>query len=155
MDKYPWNLNVAESRGWPREAHRVALATGNEDLIAMTHPTNWLTEAEVEATYESKCILCYLPAPAEGPDIDGKRCHEYCYREYLMDNIPHDTSVGYGPHNWGCVPCSLEADKRREYREDPDNNPHRKGSKRAANWVRDRARLDWAMDLRGETYWSM
>lgn len=118
MDNYPWDLALAERRGWPREAHRVALETGNEDLIALTHPTNYLTEDEVEN-----------PAPQ------------------------HKTRGGYGPHDWDCPACKVESERRSEYRK--NNNPHRPGTKAAAKWDRDRASVDWAMDMRGETYWSM
>ena len=121
MDKYPWDLALAESRGWPREAHRIALETGNEDLIALTHPTNYLNEDEVEK-----------PKPE------------------------HEHGVfGYGPHPWSCPACVRDSEDRKAYREDPNNNPHRAGTKAAAKWLSDRARLDWAMDLRSETYWSM
>lgn len=44
-----WDLAAAERRGWDREAHFAALLSGDEDAISLTHPTNWLTEAEVEA----------------------------------------------------------------------------------------------------------
>jgi hypothetical protein len=27
MDKYPWDLDLAASRGWDREAHAAAIAT--------------------------------------------------------------------------------------------------------------------------------
>lgn len=48
MHNYPWDLELAESRGWDRDAHLFALSLEDEDLIALTHPTNWLTEDEVE-----------------------------------------------------------------------------------------------------------
>lgn len=154
MEQYPWDLDLAESRGWPREAHRIALTTGNEDLIGLTHPTNWLTEDEVEnPTVSNKCILCYMPAPEDGPDIDGKRAHVECFLNHLADNLPHQSSGGYGPHDWSCPACIAESMRRTEYR--LNNNPHRPGTKVAARWDRDRSSVDWAMDMRGETYWSM
>lgn len=48
MDSYPWDLPLAASRGWDRDAHRLALESGDIDAISLTHPTNWLTEDEVE-----------------------------------------------------------------------------------------------------------
>ena len=48
MDQYPWDLDLAEQRGWSREAHQRALDSGGLDEIALTHPTNWLTEDEVD-----------------------------------------------------------------------------------------------------------
>lgn len=48
MDHYPWDLDLAASRGWDRAAHEAALAAGDEDAIGLTHPTNWLDEDEVE-----------------------------------------------------------------------------------------------------------
>ena len=61
--------------------------------------------------------------------------------------------AGNGPmHTWTCPPCMREATARSFYR--ATHNPHRPGTKVAAAWDRDRARVDWAMDMRGETYWS-
>ena len=48
MSYYPWDLKLAESRGWSHFEHQAALDSGDEDQIALTHPTNWLTESEVE-----------------------------------------------------------------------------------------------------------
>jgi len=49
MDNYPerWTA-LAEPRGWDRDAHAAALASGDIDAIALTHPVNWLTEDEME-----------------------------------------------------------------------------------------------------------
>ena len=44
-----WDLHAAKARGWDYEAHFRALLAEDEDAIALTHPTNWLTEEEVEA----------------------------------------------------------------------------------------------------------
>ena len=49
MADYPWDLHAAKARGWDYEAHFRALLAEDEDAIALTHPTNWLTEEEVEA----------------------------------------------------------------------------------------------------------
>lgn len=69
-------------------------------------------------------------------------------------NVPqHKSSGGYGPHDWDCPACKAESERRAEYRK--SNNPHRPGTKAAAKWDRDRSSVDWAMDMRGETYWSM
>lgn len=65
----------------------------------------------------------------------------------------HKSSGGYGPHDWDCPACKAESERRAEYRK--NNNPHRPGTKAAAKWASDRSRVDWAMDMRGETYWSM
>jgi len=65
----------------------------------------------------------------------------------------HKSSGGYGPHDWDCPACKAESERRSEYRK--NNNPHRPGTKAAAKWDRDRASVDWAMDMRGETYWCM
>lgn len=70
-------------------------------------------------------------------------------------SLPHQTRGGYGPHDWDCPACVEEADRRKAWREDPANNPHRAGTKAAAEWLRSRAQVDLAMDLRSETYWSM
>lgn len=48
LEDYPWDLDLAESRGWDRQAHQEAIESGDEDRIGLTHPTNWLTEDEVE-----------------------------------------------------------------------------------------------------------
>ena len=103
------------------------------------------------------CVLCFLGSldPADNPTIDGEPCHRECYMLYLIMYVYHETGGEYGPHKWTCVPCEMEALRRKESREDPANNPHRAGTKVAARWQRERARLDWAMDLRSETYWSM
>jgi hypothetical protein len=69
--------------------------------------------------------------------------------------MKHQTSTGYGPHDWECPACIADAAERKAYREDPKNNPHRAGTKAYNKWQNDRSRLDWAMDMRGETYWSM
>ena len=63
------------------------------------------------------------------------------------------STSGYGPHPWECKACIADSEARREYRE--NNNPHRRGTKAFNKWLNDRSRGDWAMDLRGETYWSM
>ena len=42
-------VDVAEPRGYDHGAHLRALAYGTEDDIALTHPSNWLTEEEVES----------------------------------------------------------------------------------------------------------
>lgn len=45
IDNYPAEaVALAESRGYDPSAHAAALV---EDDIALTHPTNWLTEDEV------------------------------------------------------------------------------------------------------------
>lgn len=48
MTKYPphW-IPLALGRGWDQEAHQQALDSGDWDKIAVTHPTNMLTEDEV------------------------------------------------------------------------------------------------------------
>jgi uncharacterized protein YktB (UPF0637 family) len=47
--EYVWDLAAAQRRGYDPAAHFAALLAEDEDAIALTHPTNWLTEEEVEA----------------------------------------------------------------------------------------------------------
>lgn len=54
------------------------------------------------------------------------------------------------PHD--CPACVFDALARETWRE--ANNPHRRGTAVAARWFRDRARVDHAMDMRTEAYWS-
>ena len=62
-------------------------------------------------------------------------------------------AYGQGPmHPYDCPACVKLAADRKAYR--ATRNPHRPGTKAADRWDRDRAFLDWAGDLRGETYWS-
>ena len=69
------------------------------------------------------------------------------------DRIEH-TFRGGGPvHSWDCPPCTLAAAKQQEWAE--QNNPHRAGTKVAAEWLRlNGGNRPW-MDPRYETYWSM
>lgn len=60
--------NLAASRGFSREAHIAALEAGNEDAIGLTHPFNWLTEAEVE----SYSNLDGAGFPDDGKYLDDK-----------------------------------------------------------------------------------
>lgn len=64
----------------------------------------------------------------------------------------HKTSAtGYGPHAWDCEPCVAEYEARKASRQ----NPHRPGTKVAAEWDRMNASGLVACDPRTETYWSM
>jgi hypothetical protein len=72
-----------------------------------------------------------------------------------MRSVPEHKSskYGYGPHPMDCPACAEAAERRYEWR--LANNPHRPGTKAHATWDKQRGFLDWALDLRGETYWSM
>ncbi len=49
MENYPPEaLVMASMRGWVYSTHQTALDSGNEDMITLTHPINWLTEDEAE-----------------------------------------------------------------------------------------------------------
>ena len=63
----------------------------------------------------------------------------------------HKTRVGYGPHDWDCEPCREQDAIRRGERQ----NPHRAGTKVAAEWERMNNAGLQACDPRTETYWSM
>jgi hypothetical protein len=41
-------LRLAKQRGWSQDMHLTALRHGDENEIAATHPTNFLSEAEVD-----------------------------------------------------------------------------------------------------------
>lgn len=41
-------VDILTERGWDYIAFIDALNTANENEIALTHPTNWMTEDEVE-----------------------------------------------------------------------------------------------------------
>ncbi len=41
-------VDVLEERGWSHVAFIDALNLADENQIALTHPTNWMTEDEVE-----------------------------------------------------------------------------------------------------------
>jgi hypothetical protein len=54
---FGWDLDLAARRGWNSGAHFAALLAEDEDAISLTHPTNWLTEEEVESQ-PAKCLWC-------------------------------------------------------------------------------------------------
>lgn len=84
----------------------------------------------------------YVPTPADALPAQGVPAPE----------APAHTGTG-GPHPGDCPACVADANARTLYR--AQNNPHRAGTQVAARWDRDRARVDHAMDMRSETYWSM
>jgi len=42
------SMEVAEARGWDREAHTQAMLSGDKDRMALTHPSNWMSKDEWE-----------------------------------------------------------------------------------------------------------
>jgi len=65
----------------------------------------------------------------------------------------HKGGGAYGvTHDWNCPACVLEnADRKLR---DEMANPHRIGTKAHEKFDRERAASRWALDPRGETYWS-
>lgn len=101
-------------------------------------------QGDVTTYLAATCIEC-------APTVAGRIAE--ARREPEPEPEPqHNNGGGYGPHPWDCPACVLAAKRRKENRRP---NPHRPGTKVAARWEREQNALDWAMDLRGETYWSM
>ena len=70
-----------------------------------------------------------------------------------VEGPPHKTlGPGYLTHAWDCDVCVALS----EYRavRDEEQNPHRPGTKAHAKYDRERSAARWALDMRGETYWS-
>jgi len=55
-------IALAQSRGYDPDEHAAALAEdaecgcGGSDDIVLTHPTNWLTEEEVESLWDNATL---------------------------------------------------------------------------------------------------
>lgn len=76
-------LERARIRGYNITAHREALVSGNEDQITLTHPSNWLTEQEVEDI--SNCSICASPSDMKPPHFASPRCQSGGYTHCSCD----------------------------------------------------------------------
>ncbi len=69
---HPRTLALVADRGFDADQHRAALASGDEDLIGLTHPINWLTEEEAEAL--TNCSICRSPNLLKPPHYASSGC---------------------------------------------------------------------------------
>lgn len=65
-------LALAKTRGYDDAAHRAALAAADEDLVTLTHPSNFLTEDEVEGM--TNCPICMNLDPMKPPHFASLAC---------------------------------------------------------------------------------
>ena len=72
----PKAMALAVARGYDDEAHQAALRARDQDAIALTHPSNWLQEAEVEALLSPHAWETDDPrgAPPLGHPLPCKSC---------------------------------------------------------------------------------
>lgn len=66
---HPRTLALVRTRGFDEVAHHFALEKDDEPLITLTHPSNFLTEEEMEGL--ENCPLCVDGAPAH---FASQRC---------------------------------------------------------------------------------
>lgn len=69
-------MAIAVSRGYDDDAHQAALRADDQDAVAMTHPSNWLEEDEVEALLSPHAWETDDPrgAPPLGHTLPCKLC---------------------------------------------------------------------------------
>lgn len=103
---------LAASRGFDRDAHVAALEGGDDDAIALTHPFNWLTEAEVEqypdldgAGFPDDAL--YLSSGGDTVTVDAGRLVEDPIER--VAGVPVEDASRCGSYGYPGLRCTLDA----------------------------------------------